>query len=474
MCYIRVEAFSPHRFYQWEIFMNSFFYRNERNAGIREVTLLSLTLPLIFENIMNRLLGTVNTAVLGAYSDASVAAVGSANTVVNVLLVFFSVVSAGAAVIISNHIGAKNEQFTKESCYTSITLSLVIAAILTPVLLILSPTLIGMMNLEGRVFDEALVYLRIRIAFIVCTVLTNMLLSVLRCFGYPKYTFFIGILTNVINLALCILVVYFPDYSPIHGVAGIGVASVTATTTGLLFIVFIFRRLRLSPQRPQSRRDFAAHSKSILRIGIPSGISGLSYNLSSMLTMSFVALLGDVAVSAKVYYTDILSYVYLIGISMGSANSIIVGRLFGAGEYDAASKQNARVVRFTVPINLCASLLVLIFRTPLLSLFTSDKTIIAMSLGVFAVDIITEQARAWSHVYEYALRATGDVYFTTACITLSCAVFGIGLAYLLSIPLGLGLLGCFIGLAADETTRALATFFRWKSNKWRSSAIQTK
>ena len=130
-------------------------------------------------------------------------------------------------------------------------------------------------------------------------------------------------------------------------------------------------------------------------------------------------------------------------------------------------KKNAKVVKLTVPINLSASLLVLIFRVQLLSLFTSDPTIIAMSFGVFLVDIIVEQARAVSHVYEYALRATGDIYFTTTCITASCFVFGIGLAYLLSITCGLGLVGWFIGLAADETTRAIATFFRWKSNRWR-------
>lgn len=447
--------------------MKSFFYRNGRNAGIREVTLLSLTLPLIFENIMNRLLGTVNTAVLGAYSDASAAAVGSANTVINVLLIFFSVASAGASVVISNHIGAGNEKLSREACFTSITMTLLIAAVLTPLILLFSPSIMHMMNLEGVVYEEALIYLQIRSAFIICTALTSMLLAIMRCFGYPAYTFLIGILTNAINVLLCIVVVYFPEYSPIKGVVGIGAASVIATTIGLVTIFIIFRRLGLTPERPQNKKVFWAHTKSLVRIGLPASLSGMSYSLSMMVTMAFVALLGDVAVSAKVYYTDILSYVYLVGSSIGSANSIIVGRLYGAGRYDDADKQSKKSVRLTIPINLTCSLLVLIFRAQLLSLFTSDKTIIAMSLGVFAVDIITEQARAWSHVYEYALRATGDIYFTTGCIIISCFAFGIGLSYVLSITCGLGIVGCFIGLAADETTRAISTVLRWKRGKWK-------
>jgi Na+-driven multidrug efflux pump len=45
---------------------------------------------------------------------------------------------------------------------------------------------------------------------------------------------------------------------------------------------------------------------------------------------------------------------------------------------------------------------------------------------------------------------------------ISCWVFSVGLAYVLSIPCGMGLIGFYIGLACDEWVRAIFTFFRWK------------
>ncbi len=439
----------------------------DATTGIREVTLLSLTLPIIFEAVMTRLLGTVNTAILGTYSDAAAGAVGSANTLINLLFLFFQIISAGASVVISNHIGAKNEQNTKQATYVSILLCLFIAAILTPLLLLFSPSLIGIMNLKGEIYAWALTYLRIQLVFLVCTAMSSMLLGILRCFGYPQYTFLVGIIINVINLALCVLVVYFPQYSPIQGVAGIAAASVTATTVGLLIVVFIFKKLHLGPQKPKALQSVWIHARSILYIGIPSGISGMSYHLVQLLTMSFIALLGDKEIAARVYFNDILSYAFLVGQGMGSANSIIVGRLFGAGKYEEAGQQNLRLVKRTVPINLSISLFILLLRRPLLSLFTDDATIIALALGVFAVDIIAEQARAVSHVYEYALKATGDVYLTTVVITISGFVLGIGLAYFLSITCGMGLIGCYIALSADEITRAVVSVARWRTNRWR-------
>ncbi|MBO4980248.1 MAG: MATE family efflux transporter [Clostridia bacterium] len=441
--------------------------KSNKSFGIKEVTLLSLTLPIIFEAVMTRLLGTVNTAILGAYSDDAAGAVGSAGTLINLLFLFFQIISAGASVIISNHIGAKNEDNAKQATYVAIRLCLIIAAILTPILFLLSPRLIGIMNLSGQMYEWALTYLRIQMTFVVCTAMSSMLLGILRCFGYPQYTFLVGIVINLINLALCVLVVFFPELSPIHGVAGIAAASVTATTIGLIIVILCFARLRLGPQKPHGLSSFWHHCRSILYIGVPSGISGLSYHLVQMLTMSFIALLGDLEITARVYFNDILSYAFLIGQGMGTANSIIVGRLFGAGKYDEASRQNIRVLKRTVPVNLSVSLLILLLRKPLLSLFTDNTAILALALGVFAVDIIAEQARAVSHVYEYALKATGDVYLTTAVITVSGFVIGIGLAYFLSITCGMGLIGCYIAVSADEITRAVVSVARWKSGRWR-------
>jgi len=82
------------------------------------------------------------------------------------------------------------------------------------------------------------------------------------------------------------------------------------------------------------------------------------------------------------------------------------------------------------------------------------------------VDILTEQARAVSHVYEYALRATGDVTPTMIVTLISCWVFSVGLAYVLSIVCKMGLIGCWIGLAIDEWIRAAYTYYRWKAGKW--------
>lgn len=56
--------------------------------------------------------------------------------------------------------------------------------------------------------------------------------------------------------------------------------------------------------------------------------------------------------------------------------------------------------------------------------------------------------------------------FMMVVAIVSCWTCGVGLAYGLSIPLGMGLVGCWIGMVLDEWIRAVASYFRWRKGGW--------
>lgn len=436
-------------------------------SSMGTLKLFSLLFPILFENVMLNLQGTVNTAVLSNYSETAVAAVGAANTLVSVITLIGVVISMGATVVISNSIGEGRAKKTSELTFTAVVMSLSVALVITPILVLTSRNLMLMLNLDGEILDSATTYFRIRMAFLVFSMLTSSILAILRCYGFPKYTFLIGIITNTLNLIFNIYVIHFPQYSPVTGVSGVAYSACISNLIGLIVAVFIIGKMKIRVERPKTIARLFRYIKSMLRIGVPSGLSSMSFTFSQMITTSFVALIGAYALSAKVYYTNILGYVYLFSASAGNANALMVGRCYGAGELEKAEKMNAQLVKITTVVNLAISLFVLIFNRQLLGLFTSDALVFKFAIGVFAIDIITEQARAVSQVYEYALRAVGDVLFSTVILIISCWVCSIGLAYFLAIKCGMGLIGCWIGLATDESIRAIVTYLRWKSGRWK-------
>lgn len=438
------------------------------HSSVGTISLWSLAAPLMFENIMNRLQGIVNTAVLSGYSETAVGAVGAANSVISVILLLGTVIATGATVVISNFIGAEDIKKARETSYTLMLSAILLSVVLTPLLLVYSKTIMTLLNLKGETFSYAISYFNIRVIFISFSVITSSILAIMKCYGYPKYTFLIGLLTNVLNLILNIYVIYFPQYAPITGVRGVAYSCCISNVIGLFVAIFILKKLKIQMSCPESVHNILSYTKRIMSIGIPSGVSSATFAFSQMITTAFVAQIGDNALTAKFYFENILGFVYLFSSGAGNANALLIGRRYGAKEFEEAEKMNRQLTNITIPVNFMLSAIVVLLHRPLMHIFTSNEAIISLAIGVFAVDILVEQARAVSQVYEYALRATGDVLFFMIILTISCFVCSIGLAYFLSITCKLGLVGCWLGLAADEGIRAIASYLRWKSGRWKS------
>ena len=56
--------------------------------------------------------------------------------------------------------------------------------------------------------------------------------------------------------------------------------------------------------------------------------------------------------------------------------------------------------------------------------------------------------------------------FMLIVVMTSCWTISVGLSYFLSITLNFGIIGCYIAIALDELIRAIASIYRWRTNKW--------
>ena len=95
-----------------------------------EKNLYKLAIPIFIELLFMMLLGTVDTIMLSRFNDNAVGAVSNANTVINFLTVLINVVSVGIGVVISNYLGAKNEDFAKRAISTGVFFNTILGLLL--------------------------------------------------------------------------------------------------------------------------------------------------------------------------------------------------------------------------------------------------------------------------------------------------------------------------------------------------------
>ena len=146
-----------------------------RTAQGKNLSLWQLFIPYFIEQLLMNLMGTVNTLVLGHYSDAAVAAVGAANQVLGLIYTFYAVVSGGASVIISHRLGENSFRKASDAAFAAMVTGTVLSLTVSAGLFGLSGRLMESLNLSDNVRMMAEQYFRI---CIVTSVLQGMMTAV--------------------------------------------------------------------------------------------------------------------------------------------------------------------------------------------------------------------------------------------------------------------------------------------------------
>lgn len=459
----------------WMKAKQKFHWIDFKNASIETekgtLTLMGLFIPLFVEQILMNMMGTVNTIMLGHYADDAVAAVGAANQVNGFIFTFFAVISGGCSVVISHRLGAGENKEASDAAFTSVIFTTVLSMLIGFLLSKMAYPIMRLMQLEGKVLDMAVGYFRVIMSFAVIVGMISVVSAILRSYGKPKLAVIMSLSMNVLNVVFNYFILYGTKNLPWKGTTGIAVANVCARGLALLLgIVFLFNS-NLGLEFHKKNIKTLACIGRILRIGVPGGVSNLSYSLSQVVSTSILAVLGTTALTAKIYVSSIVFYVYVVGYASGLSTAIMMGWMTGAGQYERAYQLTRQVLRFAVTLNVVLSSVIFVFHRPLMGLFTSSTEIIEMTGIIFLIDILVEFGRAFNHVANNSLNGAGDVMFPMIISIVSAWGMSILFAYIFGIRMGFGLAGCWMAFAMDEIFRGLIFYFRFRSKKWMNMKV---
>jgi Na+-driven multidrug efflux pump len=159
-------------------------------------------------------------------------------------------------------------------------------------------------------------------------------------------------------------------------------------------------------------------------------------------------------------------FVFLFCIAVTHGGDILVGHLVGQKRYSAAYLLGSFFLRRSMLVTLVCSAALAAAGPFILPMLTDNETIIRTGIAILALDVILEVGRVRNIFACGTLRAAGDVVYPVVVgVTVQWSV-GVGVACLLGLPLGLGLVGVWIGFILDENLRGIILSRRWHSLKW--------
>jgi len=436
--------------------------------------MLKLTFPIAMEQFMRILVSSVDTMMLSSYSNDAVAAVGLVSQYVFFLNLVFSVIGTGCSIVLAQYLGAKkSEEELNHIAQASSVMVFIVSILLTSLVIFGTGPLLNCYTLDDTVRKFAWQYFVI-FGGICCIFNAFSLLqgAILRSYGYTNEAMIVSIVANIINVLGNAFSLYGWFGLPVIGVPGVaGASGLSMLVSCIMFHIFIRRRKDVAFKISGIRKVPVTSYKIILSVGIPTAGESLSYNISQIVIMAMISTLGTFAMSAQVYTMTIVRFVFAVAVATGSATQIKTGYLVGAKENDAAYK---KVFKYQLVATICSMVMIVIvnlFKVPIIKIFTDIPEVTALVSTLLIYSAYIEFGRALNLVYVGALKGAGDVRFPVIYGILSnWGIMVLG-SYILGIKCGLGLVGFWLGIGTDETTRGIVMLFRWKSRRWEKHAL---
>ncbi len=187
--------------------------------------LVGFAMPLILGNFFQLTYNAADSIIVGRFVGTNaLAAVGTANPIMNIVMFFIIGICMGASVLMSQYFGEGNIKKLKREVSTTMIGGFIFTVILIIVCIIMTKPILELIRTPKVILPEASNYLRIIFCGLVFTFLYNVYAATLRSIGDSKIPLIFLIISSVLNVVMDIIfVVYFK-----WGVSGAALATVTA------------------------------------------------------------------------------------------------------------------------------------------------------------------------------------------------------------------------------------------------------
>ncbi|KHL93368.1 multidrug transporter MatE [Paenibacillus sp. IHB B 3415] len=438
----------------------------------KEFNLIKLTWPIFLELFLFMLMGSVDTFMISSVSDDAVSGVGAANQIIAIAILVLSVIGNGAAIVVSQYLGSRQPKEAAKVTGNAITLNLAVGIILSTILLLFGGTLLTALNVKGDILVYAKSYMHIVGGGIFLQALLNALATTIRTHGFTKQTMVVSLLMNVIHVGGNYLLIFGHFGLPALGVEGAAISTVASRLICLvLFFLLLYRIMEVRVKWTYYIHLSKKYVLQILKIGIPSAFESVIYQCCQLVFTLYITYLGAEAMATRQYALNISSYIFLFSVAVSMGTSIIVGHLVGARRPKEAYSRVFSSVKWALLVTVIMDAIVILFRIPLMGLFTDNQTIITMGAQVILLSFFLETGRTCNLVIINSLRASGDAKFPVYMGLISMVCMSLPLGYFLVFTLDLGLAGVWLATAFDEWVRAVIMYFRWKSRAWEKHGL---
>jgi len=417
--------------------------------------------------------GFVDTLMVGQLGTDALGAVGFASVATWFALTFPWGILRGQRPLVSQYLGAGDRSLAFSFGVHAFALALLSGALMLAFATPLAnafEAFSGETELTKAGQEIGSSYFRIRLQWLLPTLLTFAIAEYLRSVGNTRVPMVVDLVVHPLNVALNYALIFGHWGMPQMGADGAALGTGLADLFGLLVILFLSKsKQRLTAENLRLRWS---RMREVIKVGMTGGVQ-FTLETLSFLSITFIVGKTD-AVALAVHQAGIqLVHLSLLpAVAIGDAGSVLIGKFVGERDWEGVRRTLRSTLEIMIPFMMSMALVYLLFGRELAGIFLKnddpEQLEIALTLGkgVMAACALWQLGDAFQVAFRFALRAAGDHWWVMWIGVLCTWLLSIPLAYLVVFVFHGNVVHVWFTWATEIFVGSGIFLWRWRTGTW--------
>ena len=429
---------------------------------------LGVAWPSVLESFFVCLAGMVDTIMVGSLGSFAIAAVGLTTQAKFLGLAIFLSLNVAVSALVARRKGADDRESANRIVRMALLVTLGLTLVISTIFVTFASPIVRMVGSQADTHQYAVEYLQIIMGGMGFSTVSLMLNAAQRGAGNTRIAMLTNVISNTVNVIFNYLLIGGNFGFPALGVRGAALATVIGTVCACcLSIASVLRRdgfinLRAVKGWVADRTSV----RSLLNVGSSAFVEQLCLRVGFLLFAMTVAHLGTTEMAAHQIGMNMMSMSFSFGDGLSVASVTLIGQSLGRKQPDMAKLYGNVCQKLGLICAFLVATVYFLFGKQIFMLFSQEAPILEYGSVIMRILSITLFFQIEQVVLFGCLRGAGDTRFTALVSLISVTCIRPGMSWLLCYPLGIGLIGAWLGTFCDQVLRFILTSIRFRKGQW--------
>ena len=432
-------------------------------------TFFGMLLVVALQNLVAYSVNMADNIMLGSYHQSALSGAATVNQIFFMVQQFALSIANTLVVLASQYWGERRIDPIRTLTGIALKLGIICSVILIVLCILIPVPLLRLFTTSPEIIAQGQEYLSVIQWTFALFIITNVFMAALRSVGTVNISFYISVVSLVVNVAINYTLIFGRFGFPEMGIQGAAVGTLTARIMEFLIVIIyigkydkklkLFSKQLFRPDR-ELRRDYT-------KVYIPVMLSQVLWGISVPMQTAILGHLSSDAIAANSVATTFYQYLKVIVIALSSTSAVMIGNAIGRGDRERIKSDARTLSVIDICIGLGLGLALFLLRRPLLSMYRLSETAMVMAEHLIIIMSVIMVGMSYQMpVGSGILQGGGDTQFHMKVNMISTWLIVMPLSFAAAFWWKWPVEAVVIVIQSDQIFKGLPVFLRFRSYKW--------